>query len=73
MKKKKQKPELGIPDFPSQIEELVESSNLTYMDAVLHWCEVRGLEFEIGGDMVKRHSSIKAKIKAEALKLNCVR
>ena len=67
------KPDLGIPDFPTQIEEIVSSSNLTYMDAVIHWCEKRGLEFEVGGDMVKRHSSIKAKIKSEAQRLNCVK
>jgi hypothetical protein len=65
--------DLGIPDFPSQIESLVESANLTYMDAVLHWCELRGLEYEVGGDLVKRHSSIKSKVRDEALVLNFVK
>lgn len=70
---KKPKKELGIPDFPSQIEHLVESANLSYMDAVIHWCEKRGLEYEVGGDLVKRHSSIKNKVKEEARVLNCVK
>lgn len=63
----------GIQDFPSEVEFLVRAANLSYMDAVLHWCETRGVEFEVGGEMVKRHASIRNKIRDEARKLNCVR
>lgn len=67
------KKDLGVPDFPSQIEDLVTTANISYMDAVLHWCELRNVEFEVGGDLVKKHSSIKSRIREEAKRLNCVK
>jgi hypothetical protein len=67
------KKDLGIPDFPSQIERIVETANLSYMDAVIHWCEKKGLEYEVGGDLVKRHASIRTKVREEAKLLNCVK
>lgn len=57
---------LSSNNFAQQIEELVWRSDVTYMDAVLLWCDGRGLEPEVGAELVKRSAPLKAKIQAEA-------
>lgn len=53
-------------DFPSEIEELVKTKKVSYLDAVLLWCANRGLEEMSGGELVKKHPQLKKKIQAEA-------
>ena len=54
--------------FAKQIEEIVRYKNLSYIDAVLHFCE----ENKIDEEDVKKYVAgpIKSKIEAEAMKLN---
>jgi hypothetical protein len=60
-------------NFALQIEEIVWQGNVPYMDAVLLWCETRGLEPEVGADMVRKSSQIKLKIQVEAEDLNLMK
>lgn len=60
-------------EFPEQIESIVRDHSLSYMEAVLHWCEERGYEADAGGDMVKKYPSIKSKIEREAQDLNFIK
>lgn len=63
----------GLPTtnaFAQQIEELVWDLDVPYMDAVILWCEKRGLEPEIGAGLVKKSAPLKAKIKLEAEELS---
>ncbi len=52
--------------FSSQIEEIVWMDDVSYMDAVLSWCDKRGFEPEVGAELVRRSAPLKAKIQLEA-------
>lgn len=54
--------------FAKQIEDIVRYKNLSYIDAVLFFCE----ENKIDEEDVKKYVSgpIKSKIEAEAMRLN---
>lgn len=54
--------------FAKQIEEIVRLKNLSYIDAILYFCESNNLDEE---DVKKFVSGpIKSKVEAEAMKLN---
>lgn len=53
-------------NFSQQIEEMVWQMDVSYMDAVLAWCETRGLEPEVGAELVKRSKPLMSKIQLEA-------
>lgn len=64
----------GIPSanaFAQQIESMVWDLDVSYLDAILLWCERRGLEPENVATLIKRSGPLKAKvqIEAEALRL----
>lgn len=61
------------PGFQEEVEKLVSEKKIGYMDAVIYWCETRGIEIELAGEFVKKCSVIKNKIKAEAVRLNCMK
>ena len=54
--------------FAKQIEDIVRYKNLSYIDAVLYFCE----ENKIDEEDVKKYVAgpIKSKIEAEAMRLN---
>jgi hypothetical protein len=52
--------------FSEIIEEMVWEKDISYMDAVLKWCEDRGFEPEIGAELVKKSKPLAAKIQNEA-------
>lgn len=59
----------GIPSansFAIQIEEIVWTKDVSYIDAVVLWCESRGLEPEMAASLVKKSAPLKGKIQAEA-------
>lgn len=63
----------GIPSanvFAEQVEELVWELDVTYTEAVIVWCERRGLEPEIAAGLVKKMAPLKVKIQCEAEELN---
>jgi hypothetical protein len=59
----------GVPtanSFAQQIEEMVSNAGIGYMEAVVAWCQTRGIEPEIGGELVKKSAALKLKIQTEA-------
>jgi len=56
--------------FMAKIEELVQRTKMTYIDAVVHYCEENKLEPETAGSMVG--GKLKQHIQEEAEALNLV-
>ncbi len=56
--------------FMENIEELVQRTKMTYIEAVLYYCEENKLEPETAGQMVG--GKLKQHIQEEAEKLNLV-
>ena len=55
-------------EFYTKIVALVELTKLSYMDAVLHYCDQNGMEPETAAQLV--NSKLKAQIREEAEELN---
>lgn len=66
-------PRLIGDDFCDQIRKLVREHSLSYMDAVIHWCEKNQMEFDVGAELVSKSDFIKTKIEKEAEKLNFIK
>ena len=54
--------------FTSDIETLVQSSDLNYIDAIIPYCEENNIELESVNKLISK--PLKEKLKAEALDLN---
>lgn len=57
-----------ITQFSLAIEELVWEKDITYMEAVLLYCEDAGFEVEVAAKLVS--GALRSKIKMEAEELN---
>jgi len=55
-------------EFYTKIQKLVEDTNLSFMDAVLHYCDQNGMEPETAAQLV--NTKLKAQIREEAEELN---
>ena len=55
-------------EFFTKIQELVQETRLSYMDAVLHYCDQNGMEPETAAQLV--NTKLKAQIREEAEVLN---
>jgi hypothetical protein len=55
-------------EFYTTIIALVEKTKLSYMDAVLHYCDMNGMEPETAAQLV--NTKMKAQIREEAEILN---
>ena len=53
-----------IANFSYQVECLAKSKDISYMEAVILYCEERELEVEVAAKLIS--NSLKAKIKLEA-------
>lgn len=60
-------------EFIVEIESIVKSKNIEYMDAVLLYCENNNIEVETVASIIKQNSFLKTKIQLEAENLNMVR
>jgi hypothetical protein len=57
-------------DFAQQIEEIVKTKKISYLDAVELWCDDNGKDISVGAELVKKSLVIKEKIRVEAEDLN---
>ena len=55
-------------EFYIKIVALVEQTKLSYMDAVLHYCDQNGMEPETAAQLI--NGKLKAQIREEAEELN---
>jgi hypothetical protein len=60
-------------DFVKEIDKLASVKNLTYFDAVMHYCESNNIEVETAASLIKQSTVLKARIQIEAENLNLVR
>ncbi len=59
---------MTIQKFSTIIEETVKEKRLSYMDAIVWWCEKNEMEVETAAKLI--NTIIKEKIKVEAQELN---
>lgn len=58
--------------FIDDIEDIVWMEDVTYMDALIHYSEDKGLEPETVGEMVSNTPLIKRKVRIEAEEVHLV-
>lgn len=56
--------------FYKEIDKLVKNNNLTYMDAIVYYCERNEIEIETAAAMIKGNFRIKSQIQQEGEQLN---
>ena len=54
----------------SRVLEYVEEKDISYMDAILMYCEVHGVEIDYVGEIASKSPLIRARIQEEAEELN---
>ena len=57
----------------NDIEALVLTNGLDYIDAVLFFCETNGLDVEAVGDLISKNDLLKSKIELEAEELHFIK
>jgi len=55
-----------------EIQNLVETYNISYIDAILSYCEKNSLDEEYIGTIISKNSSLTAKVTIEAESLNFI-
>lgn len=64
---------VGIKDeLIYEVEKLVKKHGLSYIDAILHYCEINNLDPEYIGSIVSKHPALKEKLTYEAEDLNFI-
>lgn len=58
--------------FLQEIEALVREKKMEYIDAVIHYCNVQGVELETAASLIKSSMVMKAKIQEEAESLGLI-
>lgn len=61
-----------LAEFTEDIQKLVKQGNITHLDAIIAWCEQRGVDVEQVIPLVKKSQVIKAKLESEASTLNLI-
>lgn len=64
---------LNSNNFASEIEELCQSKNIEYIDAVVHWCEKNKIEIEYAANLIKKDPVFRSKIQVEAENINVLK
>lgn len=57
-------------NFYKEIESLVKSHKLDYIDAIVHYCDKNQIELEVAASLVKSNGRIKSVVQAEGEVLN---
>jgi len=59
--------------FSVEIEKLVQSKNIDYIDAVVLWCQKNNREVEFAASLIKRDPVLRSKVQIEAENLNVLK
>jgi len=57
-------------DFMSEIENVVREKKVTHLEAVLLYCEDKGVEIETAASIIKSSVKMKARIQDDAEEMN---
>jgi len=60
-------------NFVNDIEKICVEKRLDYIDAIVYWCEEKGLDVEYAASLIKKDSVMKSKIQSEAEFLNIIK
>mgnify|MGYP006284473055 CR=1 FL=1 len=63
-------PTKTLKDFQREIDKLAFEKRIDFMEAVLLYCEMTGMEIEVAGSLIKSSAKMKARIQDEAEALN---
>ena len=61
---------MSTDNFYKEIDKLVRVHSLTYMDAIVYYCERNQIEIETAAAMIKGNFRIKSQIQQEGEQLN---
>ena len=61
---------LTTEKFTKEIERIVNTFNIDYMDAVIHFCEKNNIEVENAASIIRSNLKIKSRLQLEAENLN---
>ena len=61
---------LSSEQFYKDVDNLVRSSGLKYIDAVVYYCEKNNIEIEAAASMIKGNFRIKSFVQSEGEELN---
>ena len=60
-------------NFSAEIRTLCSEKKMECIDAVVHWCELNGVEIEFAASMIKLDPQMKSMIQVEAENLNILK
>ena len=60
-------------EFSRDIEELIYMNDVSYIDAVVLWCEKNDFEIEYAAELVKKDNVTLINVEAEAKELNYIK
>ena len=67
MSKKKTLEDIQVArDFINEVDVLVRTKKMDYLEAVLYYCEKSGLEIESAASFIKHNSKLKQRLEKEA-------
>jgi hypothetical protein len=67
MSKKKTPEDIQVArDFINEIDILVNTKGMDYLEAVVYYCEKSGLEIESAASFIKHNSKMKQRLEKEA-------
>lgn len=73
MNKIKIKTVLSSSNFIKEIEKLVIEKRLSYMDAIVYFCEKNSIEIETAASLIKMSTKMKSKLQTEAKALHLLK
>lgn len=59
--------------FPQEIENIKNEKHFDYIEAVVFWCDQRGMDVEYAANIIKKDNALKSKIQAEAENMNILK
>ncbi len=62
---------MTVARFSSEVETLVNSDSMSYIDAIIHYCDVNDIELETVPKLISK--PLKEKLKHEAQQLNFIK
>ena len=62
---------MTVARFSTEVETLVSSDSMSYIDAIIHYCDVNDIELETVPKLISK--PLKEKLKHEAQQLNFIK
>ena len=62
---------MTVARFSSEVETLVNGDSMSYIDAIIHYCDVNDIELETVPKLISK--PLKEKLKHEAQQLNFIK